>query len=150
MAVKKTFSTTKEWMDVMGEWFNKLPPLSKGGKDAIVNITPWVALVFGVLGILASLAGFGILTALSPLVMLGGGISAAGTNILQALIGIVGSVLLLLAFPGTKAKKINGWNMLFYSEVVNTLSAVIAVNLTGIIISLISFYILFQIKEYYK
>jgi len=135
---------------MMEEWFNKLPPLPSNGREAIVKITPWVALVFGILGVLASLAGFGILTALSPFMMLGGGVNYAGTSIIQAIIGLVGAALLLLAFPGTKAGKAKGWMLLFYSEAVNILSAIIAVNLTGVIFSLVAFYLLFQIKSYYK
>lgn len=134
----------------MEDWFSKLPPLSASAKETIVKITPWIALIFGILGILASLAGFGILTAFSPFMMLGGGMSYAGASIIQAILGLIGSVLLLLAFPNTKARKIKGWNMLFYSETVNVLSAIIAVNLTGIVFSLLAFYLLFQIKGYYK
>lgn len=135
---------------MMEDWFGKLPPISAGAREAIVNITPWIALIFGILGILASLAGFGILTAFSPFMMLGGGVSYAGMSIIQAVIGLIGSVLLLMAFPGTRARKRKGWDLLFYSQAVDILSAIIAVSLTGIVFSLVAFYLLFQIKSYYK
>lgn len=142
--------SSKDWTSMMEDWFMKLPAIPKGGKDAIVAITPWIALIFGILGIVAGLAGFGILTALSPFVALSSGLAGAGGSIIGALLGLIASVLLLMGFPGTKARKMGGWKMIFYSEVVNTVSAVVSLSLTGVIVALIGFYLLYQIKSYYK
>jgi len=130
------------------EWFMKLPSLPKGGREAIVNITPWLALIFGILGVLAGLAGVGLLTALSPFMYLGGGRPAGA--ILSSILGLIGSALLLAAFPGTKSRKMQGWTMLFWSQVASLVSAVVAISLSGVIFSLIAFYLLYQIKSYYK
>ena|SRR6185437_13162610 len=143
-------STKTNYLDMMEEWFSKLPPLPKGGKEGIVTVTPWISLIFGILGILASLGGLGLLTAFSPLVLMGGGLNGAFGSILAALLGLIASILLLAAFPGTKSHKMKGWQMLFWSEGVNLIAAVVSVSITGIIVSLIVFYLLFQIKSYYK
>lgn len=135
---------------MVGEWYAKLPPLPKNWREVIVKITPWVALVFGVLGVLISLAGLGILTVLSPLIAMGAGIGAASNGIVGVILALVSSALLLAAFPGTKANKLSGWTLLFWSGVVNIVSSVVAINLGGVLWGLIGFYFLFQIKSYYK
>lgn len=146
----KSKNTVSDWIEKMEDWFDKLPALPKSATDVLVRITPWIALIFGILGVLGSLAGLGILTALSPFVMLGNGIGGTATSLLTALLSLISSVLLLVAFPGTKAHKMQGWNMLFWSEVVSTVSSVLLISLTGVIGAFIGFYLLFQIKRYYK
>lgn len=141
---------TQEWMGMMEDWFMKLPALPKGGKDAIVQITPWVALIFGILGVLGGLAGFGVLAALSPFIAMGNGFSGAAGSLVGAAFGLVASAMLLAAFPGTNKRKMQGWNLLFWSEGLSTVAAVLAFSLTGILVCLVGFYLLFQIKSYYK
>lgn len=147
MAAKKTKKTN--YMNQIEDWFDKLPSLPKGGKDALVQITPWIALIFGILGILAGLAGLGVLTVFSPFAMMGG-YYGVGSSFFIALLGLVASVLLLAAFPGTKARKMNGWMLFFWSEVVTLVSSVIAISISGVIVALIVFYLLYQIKSSYK
>lgn len=134
----------------MGDWFSKLPPLPGNWRDVIVTITPWLALIFGVIGVLGSLAAVGVLTFLAPFVILGGGIGVAGGGIIGAVLSLVASILLVLAFPGTRDRKMSGWTLLFWSEVVSFVSGVIAISAAGAIGALIGFYILFQIKSHYK
>lgn len=134
----------------MEEWFAKLPPLPSNWKEVIVTITPWLALVFGVIGVLGSLAAVGVLTFLAPFVVLGGGVGVASGGIMGALLGLVASALLVMAFPGTRDRKMAGWRWLFWSEVVSVVSAVVSVAAAGIVGALIGFYILFQIKSHYK
>ena len=143
-------NTVTMWMDKMEDWFLKLPSLPKSATDVLVKITPWIALIFGILGVLGSLAGLGILTALSPFVLVGNGIGTTATTFITALLALVSSALLLAAFPGTKAFKMQGWMMLFWSEVVSALSSILLLSLTGVIGAGIGFYLLYQIKRYYK
>src|SRR3989338_11227943 len=103
----------------MEDWFSKLPALPNNWRDVIVTITPWLALIFGIIGVLGSLAAVGILTFLAPLVLLGGGVGVASGGIIGAVLALAASVLMVAAFPGTRAKKIAGWNLLFYSEAVS-------------------------------
>jgi hypothetical protein len=83
-------------------------------------------------------------------VALGGGFNAATGLIIATLIGLVASVLELIAFPGLLNRKMSGWTLLFWVEVLGILSAVIALSGFGVIMALIWFYFLFQIKSYYK
>lgn len=140
-----------EWIKQMESWFSKLPPLPKGATDVIVKIAPWLALIFGILGVLASIAATGIMTALSPFMVLGGGLGVATGGIVGAVLALVSSVLMLVAFPGLRDRKMAGWRYSFWSEAVSVISSVIALNLVGAVIGgAIGFYILFQIKGYYK
>ncbi len=143
-------SSINQLIRSMEEWYSKLPPLPKSWRDVIVTITPWLALILGVIGVLGSLAAVGILTFLAPFVMLGSGIGVASGGIIGAVLALVSSALLVLAFPGTNARKMSGWNLLFYSEAVFIVSSVVAVSVAGVVGALIGFYILFQIKSYYK
>lgn len=137
-------------VDTMEGWYSKLPSLPKQWVDTLVMITPWVALVFGILGVLALLAALGVLTALSPFMLLGAGVGAATGSLIGTGLALVSSVLLLMAFPGTKARKMSGWTLLFWSEAVSVLSAVVSFSLGGVLGAAIGFYILFQIKNSYK
>lgn len=140
-----------ELMSTMEGWFAKLPELPVSARDIIVKIAPWFALIFGILGVLGSIAATGFLTVLSPVVALGGGLGVAAGGIVAALGGIVSSVLMILAFPGLKANKTAGWKYSFYSQAVSVIAAVLSFNLVGAVISaLVGFYLLFQIKSYYK
>src|SRR5258708_25910770 len=146
-------NSTQEIISTMQQWFDKAPALPKNAREAIVKITPWIALVFGILGVLGSIAGLGVLTVCSPFAVFGGvsGVSSYGTGFIAALIWLVASALLLAAFPGTKAGKAVGWNLLFWSQAVHLVGSLVAMSfVSGIIGAAIGFYLLFQIKSYYK
>lgn len=143
-------SSTDSVITSVGDVYAKLPNLPKDARDLIVKITPWVALIFGVLGVLAGIGGLGVFSAFSPMVVAGSGVQALGSGIISAILLLVSSGLLLAAFSGTKAHKMQGWKFLFWSEVVSVVAAVLSISLTGVLFSLIGLYLIFQIKSYYK
>lgn len=129
---------------------SKLPALPNSATDLLVTVTPWIALIFGILGILGSLAAIGLLTALSPLMVIGTGVTQTGSAMITGVLGLISSALLLASFPGTRARKMQGWTFLFWSEVVSLVSSVVLFSVSGVIFALIGFYIVFQIRSYYK
>lgn len=138
---------------MLEQFFAKAPPLPANAKDTLVKIVPIIAIVFGILGVLGSLSALGFLTTFSPFAAMGGGsmMSSYGTGFLSALLWLASSVLMLAAYPGTNARKMAGWNMLFWSEVVSAISSLVTLSLvSGVIGALIGFYLLFQIKSHYK
>lgn len=140
-----------EYVKMMEEWFSKLPPLPTNVKDILVKLAPWFALIFGIIGILGSIAATGFLTVLSPFIALGGGLGVATGGIVAGVLGLVGSVLTLMAYPGLRDRKMMGWKYSFYSQLTSVVAALVGLNLVGAVVSaLIGFYILFQIKSYYK
>lgn len=133
----------------LGDIFKKLPPLPANAVKVLFQLAPWVALIFGILGILTALAGFGVMTAFAPFAV-AGAVPNYGMGFIAAIGLGISSVLMLLAFPGLKAGKMAGWNMLFLSEVVNVVASLVSISIGGIIGAVIAFYILYQIQPKYK
>ena len=144
-------------ISMLEEWFSKLPALPANLKATLVKIAPWLALVFGILGVVGSLGGVLALLGLGAFgvsMMPYGGLSvvnASAFGIVVLLLGLAASVLMLMAYPGLKDQKMSGWKMAFWSEVVSLLGSLVAFNFVGLLVgALIGFYILFQIKSSYK
>src|SRR4030042_3194983 len=132
--------SVNEVINMLDEWFSKLPALPTNWKETLVKITPWIALIFGVLGVVFSLMAVGVLTFLAPLVALGGGVGVATGGPIAAVLWLVASVLLLMAYKGTKDRKASGWRFLFWSEVVSLASSVVFLSVGGIFWALVTFY----------
>lgn len=135
---------------MMEEWFKKLPPLPANAVESIFKIAPILALIFGVLGILVSIAGLSALSLFAPVAALGGAAPQFGLGIIATIGFLVSSVMMLLAYPGLKAGKIGGWNLMFWSEVVMVVTAVIGISIGNVLGAAIGFYLLFQLKPKYK
>lgn len=129
---------TEKYIDTIGDWVDKLPALPKSWKEFIVNITPILALIFGILGIIAALAS------LRDVLM--------GFAVISTLLYLTASILLVVAYKETKAKKYKGWNLLFLSFVANLIGGLIMTQsiVWFLIWVLVGLYLLFQIRPYYK
>lgn len=139
-----------DWQEKLEEFFLKFPPLPKGGLRVLVKFVPWLALVGGIVGIIVVLLAFGVLSIVSPLMVLFGGMGTATHSFWTLIAVAISSVLLVAAYPGTKARKMRGWTLLFWSEAVSLLSALVSLQVLAILASLFVFYLLYQIKGYYK
>ncbi|HEX7041953.1 MAG TPA: hypothetical protein VF189_01775 [Patescibacteria group bacterium] len=139
-----------DWQAKLEEFFMKFPALPKNAREVLVSVTPWFALIFGILGVVIGLLGLGALSLFSPLMVLGGGFGHASGSLISVLIATIASALLLAAFFGTKDHKKQGWDMLFWSEVASVVSSVLYLSPVGVLVALFSFYLLYQIKSYYK
>ena len=134
----------------MEGFFVKLPALPKNIKDFIATVIPWVALVFGALGILGSLAGLGIGTFAAPFSFMVKGVNLYGIFALGMVISLVVAVLTLIAGFQLLKKRVLGWKLLFWAEIIAGVGSLITFSLSGLVFAFIWFYILFQIKSYYK
>ncbi len=119
-------------------------------KEFLVKFGPWIILVLLVLSIPALLVALGFATVFLPVVA----VTAVKTGGL-AIIGIIFSLASLgleaFALPGLFAKKIQGWRFAYYAVLVSTLGNLLHGDIIGAIIGIIiSMYVLFEIKEYYK
>lgn len=142
-------NSVDSYIDMAGEYFKKLPSLPKNAQEVLVSIAPWIALVFGALGLIGSVVGLGLFTFLAPLAVFAGA-RETGAGIIVVLLGLVSSVLLLMAFPGTKNKQSRGWKFLYYSEVVSLVSNIVTLSIVGVLFTLVGFYFLYQIRSYFK
>jgi len=155
---------------------DKAPKLPENGKKALVQWSPWIALIVGILTLLAAvslwhwahLANSAINYANQICATYQGvygptdcGISASRLTFwvwLALIVTAVEGVLYLLAFPGLRDRKKQGWNYLYYGALVNVVYAVVSLftsynavgNFIGALIgSAIGFYLLFQIRSHY-
>jgi hypothetical protein len=153
MAEKNNSMNEEQIIRSLEDFFKKAPNLPTNIREILVKITPWIALIFGILGVLAGLAAVGI----SPVAL----VDSVGSSVFVLVSGVltlISSVLMLMAFPKLQKRLYSGWRLLFWSEVVSVVASLLGVtagNYVGAIISaiigaLIGFYLLFQIKSHYK
>ncbi len=145
----------QEMIKPIEDVFKSLPHLPKGLNEFFVKIAPWLTGlggIFGILGGLSSLSGGGAASKfLSNFV----GVSST-YFLLSGLVSIVSGVLLLFAFNHLRNKKIEGWMLLFWSDVLAIVQSVLSIVYvgSGIVSSVIGlaigFYILFEIKPFYN
>lgn len=162
---------TQDKLESKGEELSKkLPQLPENGKKMLVEWMPWLSLVFGLLGLWAAWALWRLYDVASPYVEFANEISRVyggdtvaydkGLGFWISLLGLVAVAgLEVLAFSGLKARsKSKGWNLVFYAQILSLVVAVLSVvlsvdgyGLAGTLIgAAIGFYLLFQIKSYYK
>ncbi len=118
-----------------------------GGREWIVKYGPWIAVVLLILTLPPLQLAHGI----GALVMPFGGVTyAAGFTYITILI-LVNVGLTVMALPGLFARKMSGWNLLFYAQLVGFLTSLLSGSVIGGLIGLlISLYILFQVRGLYR
>ena len=147
------------------------PALPKGGKDFLVQVLPWLNLIFGVLSLWSALVLWRWAHAADSLVDYANRLSAAyggpavATNRLSVTVWlalvvlVVEGLLMIAAFPGTRERKKSGWNYVFYASLVNVAYAVVILFtdyggvgsfIWSLLVSAIGLYLLFQIRSAYK
>ncbi len=118
-------------------------------KELIVKIAPWVTLIVIVLSLPAIFTLFG----LGSFVV---GMGAISSRYYIGLIVLVIQVIfMIMAFPGLQKRLIKGWKMMYYSNLISVVYALFSSYSFGDLVwtllgSCIGFYLLFQIKSYYK
>ncbi|MDH7475932.1 MAG: chromate transporter [Microgenomates group bacterium] len=158
--VQKTEADLKSSLKSLEETLNlyfgkKAPALPTNIKELIVNLAPYLAILGVILSIPAILAILGIGAAFAPWGMMGGWATGrifwgTGYYINMAFL-IVIVILQALSISGLMKRTKAGWNYMFYASLVGVLQNLILFNLGGLIIGgAISFYCLFQVREYYK
>jgi hypothetical protein len=142
-------------------YFVKKAPfqIPAAGREWIVRFGPWIVIVLLVLSLPAILLLLGIGATWTPLTL--GGYRWSDTDpyrwgyaywywpLMSGL--VVHFALMALALPGLFARKMSGWRLVFYAQIVSLVAGVLAMNLVGALIgALIAFYLLFQIRPLYK
>lgn len=134
------------------EPFAKLPKLPQGIVAFLVSVAPWLTILGAILSLIAgpfmALASvFSILT-LSPGVML--------SMVLSTVLLFVNAVLLFKAFSPLKERKLEGWILVFWSNIFSIAESVVGMvfhgkGIVGTIFGIVlGLYILFQMKPSYK
>ncbi len=117
-----------------------------GGREWIVQWGPWIAVVLLVLSLPPLLFLLGIGTLLMPF----GGVGYATGFGYLSLVLIVQLGLMIAALPGLFKRKMSGWRLLFYAQIVNFVFSILSGSIVGGVLgTLIGLYILFQIRLKY-
>ncbi len=141
--------TVNRYIDILGNLFSKFPNLSYKSQKAIVDVIPYLALIFGTLGVALTLVALGIFTIFEPIAQVTG-VKGTSGNFFFVLLSLISSILLLSSFTPLLKKKTLGWERVYFSRVIALVSNIITLSIEGVILSLIGFFILYQIREHYS
>ena len=154
----KQTSSSGDWKGIMKQLDDKLelylvkkaPSIPDNWKEILVKITPWLMIVFAIFAIPSLLMVLGINIFALPFSYLGN--LRYGTSFsINMLLAAVILVLQLMAIPGLLKRAKKGWNLVYYAVLVGVLQNIVSFSIGGLLIgSLLSLYILYQIKEKYK
>ena len=137
--------------DTLEVYLVKKAPFSipENWKELIVQFTPYLT-ILGIVGSVLIL--FGAL--LSPFTAFLGpryALSYSFNYVLSMVALAVVVVLEAMAVPGLFKRQEKAWRFLFYASLVNAVSGFLGGDWVGMIIgTLLFWYVLFQVKEYYR
>ena len=117
------------------------------GREWIVKFGPWITVVLLILTLPILLFALGLGTILIPFAGLG---HATGFGFLTLVI-LAEIGLMIAALPGLFARKMSGWTLLFYSQLISIVYSLLSGSIVGgLLMGLISLYILFQVRPLYR
>jgi hypothetical protein len=130
----------------------RLPAAPPGLLDGYMRFVPWLALIFGILGVIFSLLLMIFGAVLAPLMLFAGasGVSAGGAlylalivNLITAGIEAVGGYLML-------QHRATGWWLLALGLVVSLLTNLVHASIIGLVVFALISYIHLQVKPNYR
>jgi len=133
----------------------KAPQMPKEWREFLVKASPYLAILGVILGIPAVLTLLGLGTILVPFGTLGGLVSGQPFLGVGYIVNIAFLIVILVLealsiSPLFKRSK-TGWNYMYYVTLLSAVQNLVSFNIGGLIIgTLISLYLLFQVKSYYK
>lgn len=138
--------------DTLAIFFEKkVPSLPMGAKDVIVKLAPWLVLLLTVLLLPAFLGVVGLSTALTPMYYYGWGAQRGGFLLLQGLFTVALIILYVLALPGLYKRARSGWQYMYYAALLGVVRNLVTFDVSGLVIgSVISLYVLFQVRAMYR
>lgn len=128
----------------------KAPAMPENIKELIVKYSPYISVAVLVFSLPALLLAFGLTTIAMPFAYVNSIHSGFNFSI-TALISLASLAFEVLAIPGLFKRTKQAWKFMFYASLISLLSSLLDLKLGQLIINgAISFYILFQIRSYYK
>ena len=169
----KTTQTLEAHAGALEKWLEdvnkKLPQIPARGKEVLAKITPWLALIGGILTLLGSWSFWqtgqymdqytNVLNQWSTVTGQALTTPTLGlTWYLLLVVMVVEAVVLLVAFPRLKDGKRSGWKLLFYLAILSLVLGILYIFTPGygggsfigtLIGSAIGFYLLMQIRPHF-
>jgi hypothetical protein len=149
---QRTWNDTMSQLDMYAERARvALPAAPPGLLDGYMRFAPWVAIIFGILGVLGSLALMGLGAVLSPFLLFGGasGVSAGGALFLALIVGLLSAALEVVGGYLMLQRRITGWWVLALGLVVSFLSNLVRGSILVLIVVALIGYIHLQVKPNY-
>ena len=154
MAEQHAKNTLDQLETTLDLYFNKkAPAMPQNIKELLVNLAPYLTVVSVLITLPGLLVLFGLGGFATMIAPMGGreSLSAVPTMWLSILFLVPVLILEIMAIPGLFAKKAVAWKYVFWAQLVSIVANLLQFNFFGAIIgAVISFYILFQIKSFYK
>jgi hypothetical protein len=153
LGLKQGLSQLEDTLEV---YLVKKAPFSipENWKELIVQFAPYLTILGIVVSVPAVFAVLGLGALVSPFTAFLGpryALSYSFNYILSMVALVVVIVLAAMAVPGLFKRQEKAWRFLFYASLVNVVSGFFGGDWVGMIIgTLISWYVLFQVREYYK
>lgn len=120
-------------------------------KEFIVKVGPWITLVLMLLALPMILLALGLTAVVSPYAMMYGGMHFGVGWVLGGILALATLVMQAMALPGLFKRSIKGWQLMYYAVLVGAVGQLLSLQIVSLIINVvISMYILFEIKDYYK
>ncbi len=129
----------------------KLPAAPPAVLDGYVTWIPWLAIVFGALGVLVFLAATVLSAILAPFLIFGGAaaVTYGGMAIVTLVFGLVYGVLDVVGGYLMLNRRLTGWWLLAIGLIVNLLSNLLSASLFGFVITLLIGYVHLLVKPRY-
>jgi hypothetical protein len=120
--------------------------LPDNAREWIVKFGPWITVVLLILFLPILLVALGLGAVFVPF----GGVGYAAGFGIMTIVLIIELGLMVAALPGLFARKMAGWTLLFYSQLVGIVYNVFTGSVVGgLLFGLIGLYILFQVRTKY-
>lgn len=117
-------------------------------RNFVISILPYATIFFGVLITFAAvmdIIGTPFLSVFSP----SEGAGVFRKLMLVNLLGIIQGILMVAAFRPLRKKEYRGWRLIFWSQVIWVISALITLS-PSLILGFLFLYPLFQVRESYR
>lgn len=156
--MKNTTTSTPDIKTIFGQlettldlyFGKKAPAMPESAKEALVKYGPYITAIMMFMALPIILGLLGLTAVLSPFAYMGGVRYGLGFSF-GTLFTIAILIMQGLALPALFKRQISGWKFMYYVSLLQIVENLLRFDLGGLVISgLISFYVLFQIKSYYK
>lgn len=126
----------------------RAPALPQDIVKLLVTLAPWFALITVIFGIPAIVAAFGVTAFVTPFAIVAG--ARTGSFWFYWLLSLVQIGLSGLAIKPLFARAMRGWQLMFYSQLLSLVSSLFHFNVLNLALTVLSFYLLYQMKKSYK
>jgi hypothetical protein len=148
-----TWNDSLSQMDTYAEKLRvMLPQAPPGLLDGYMKFAPWIAIIFGALGVLFSVLLLVLGTAMAPLAVLFGGTAGAnytGALLLGLLVSVLINVLELVGGYMMLQRRLTGWWLIAVGMLVTVLQSLFGRSILVLIVVLLIAYVHLQVKPNY-